>query len=325
MSLPGEFELIRRYFAPLSGPGSLSLADDAAILQPRPGWSMVATVDTVISGVHFLPEDPPDLVARKALRVNLSDLAAMGAEPVGYLLVTALPSATDEAWVARFAQGLAQDQAEFAIGLLGGDSAATPGPLTITITALGQIEAGRALLRSGASPGDRVYVSGTLGDGAFGLKIARGGGSGLEAAARAHLLERYRLPRPRLRLGRRLVGLATAALDVSDGLVGDLRHICEASKVGAAIEAVRVPLSPAARALIEAGEASLAEALTGGDDYELLFTAPTEAEPALARIAAELDLPLTRVGEIRADPGLDVLDESGRPLALGSGGYRHFG
>jgi thiamine-monophosphate kinase len=324
MSLPDEFELIRRYFAPLAGPGSLSLTDDAAILQPRAGWSVVATVDTVICGVHFLPDDPPDLVARKALRVNLSDLAAMGAEPVGYLMVTALPSETDEAWVARFAAGLAQDQAEFAIGLLGGDSAATPGPLSIAITALGQVETGRALLRSGASPGDQVYVSGTLGDGAFGLKIARGAGAGLEPPAREFLLDRYRLPRPRLRLGRRLLGLATAALDVSDGLAGDLGHICAASKVGAAIETVRVPLSLAARALIEAGEASLAEALTGGDDYELLFTAPAEAEPVLARIAAELDLPLTRLGEIRPEPGLDVLDGSGRPLSLGSGGYRHF-
>jgi thiamine-monophosphate kinase len=324
MSLPGEFELIRRYFEPLSGRGSLSLTDDAAILQPRPGWSVVVTADTVIAGVHFLPEDPPDLVARKALRVNLSDLAAMGAEPLGYLLVIALAAHTEQAWVAQLAQGLAQDQAEFEIGLLGGDTAATPGPLSLAITALGQVEAGRALLRSGASPGDRVYVSGTVGDGALGLKVARGAGAGLAASARAFLLDRYRLPRPRLRLGRRLVGIATAALDVSDGLAADLGHICQTSKVGAAIEAVRVPLSPAARALIDAGEASLVEALTGGDDYELLFTASAQAEPALARIAADLDLPLTRLGEIRAEPGLDVLDERGRPLALGSGGYRHF-
>jgi thiamine-monophosphate kinase len=324
MSLPGEFELIRRYFAPLAGPGSLSLTDDAAVLQPRAGWSVVATVDTAISAVHFLPDDPADLVARKALRVNLSDLAAMGAEPLGYLLVTALPPQTEEEWVARFAQGLERDQAEFGIALLGGDTAATPGPLSLTITALGQVESGRALLRSGASPGDRVYVSGTLGDGAFGLKVARGAGAGLGAEARAFLLERYRLPRPRLRLGRRLVGIATAALDVSDGVAADLGHICETSKAGAAIESVRVPLSPAARALIEAGEASLGEAFTGGDDYELLFTAPAHAEPALARIAAELDLPLTRLGEIRAEPGLVVLDESGRPLPIDAGGYRHF-
>jgi thiamine-monophosphate kinase len=303
MSLPGEFELIRRYFAPLAGPGSLSLTDDAAILQPRPGWSVVATVDTVISSVHFLPDDPPDLIARKALRVNLSDLAAMGAEPLGYLLVTAFPADTGEDWVAR---------------------SATPGPLSLTITALGQVESGRALLRSGASPGDRIYVSGTVGDGALGLKLAKGAGARLSPEARAFLLDRYRLPQPRLRLGRRLVGVATAALDVSDGLAADLGHICKTSKVGASVEAVRIPLSSAARAMIEAREASREEALAGGDDYELLFTAPAHAEPALARIAAELDLPLTRLGEIRAEPGLAIIDESGQPLPIGSGGYRHF-
>lgn len=324
MSLPSEFELIRRYFAPLAGPGSLGLTDDAAVLEPRPGWSLVATTDTVIAGVHFLSHDPPDLVARKALRVNLSDLAAMGAEPLGYLLVIALPASTDEGWIARFTRGLSQDQAEFAIPLLGGDTASTPGPLSLTITALGQVESGRALLRSTGRPGDRVYVSGTLGDGAFGLKVAKGGGTGLPGPARAYLLDRYRLPRPRLALGRKLVGLASAAIDVSDGLAADLGHVCEASGVGAVVEAARLPLSPAARAIIEAGEGSLVEAVTGGDDYELLFTAPAEAKPSLARIAAELDLPLTRLGEIRAEPGLAVLDAEGRPLALGVGGYRHF-
>lgn len=324
MSLPSEFELIRRYFAPLAGPGSLGLTDDAAVLQPRPGWSLVATTDTVIAGVHFLNHDPPDLVARKALRVNLSDLAAMGAEPLGYLLVTALPASTDEGWIARFTRGLSQDQAEFAIPLLGGDTAATPGPLSLTITALGQVESGRALLRSTGRPGDRVYVSGTIGDGAFGLKVAKGGGAGLSGPARAYLVDRYRLPRPRLALGRKLVGLASAAIDVSDGLAADLGHVCEASGVGAVVEAARLPLSPAARAIIEAGEGSLVEAVTGGDDYELLFTAPAEAKPSLARIAAELDLPLTQLGEIRAEPGLAVLDAEGRPLALGVGGYRHF-
>lgn len=324
MSLPSEFELIRRYFAPLAGPGSLGLTDDAAVLEPRPGWSLVATTDTVIAGVHFLNHDPPDLVARKALRVNLSDLAAMGAEPLGYLLVTALPASTDEGWIARFTRGLSQDQAEFAIPLLGGDTASTPGPLSLTITALGQVESGRALLRSTGRPGDRVYVSGTLGDGAFGLKVAKGGGADLPGPARAYLLDRYRLPRPRLALGRKLVGLASAAIDVSDGLAADLGHVCEASGVGAVVEAARLPLSPAARAIIEAGEGSLVEAVTGGDDYELLFTAPAEAKPSLAHIAAELDLPLTRLGEIRAEPGLAVLDAEGRPLALGVGGYRHF-
>ncbi len=324
MRLPGEFELIRRYFAPLAGPGSLGLTDDAAVLEPRPGWSLVATTDTVIAGVHFLGGDPPDLVARKALRVNLSDLAAMGAEPLGYLLVTALPASTDEDWVRGFAGGLLRDQEEFAIPLIGGDTAFTPGPLSLTITALGQVESGKALLRSTARPGHRVYVSGTLGDGAFGLKVARGGGMGLPEEARAYLLDRYRLPRPRVALGRRLVAVASAALDISDGLAADLGHICEASGVGAAIEAARVPLSPAARAFIETGGGNLLDAITGGDDYELLFTAPAESESTLARIAAELDLPLTQLGEIRAEPDLVVLDARGRPLSLGAGGYRHF-
>ena len=324
MSLPREFELIQRYFVPLAGPGALGLTDDAAVLEPRPGWSLVVTTDTVIAGVHFLAEDPPDLIARKALRVNLSDLAAMGAEPLGYLLVTALPASIDEGWMARFTEGLAQDQAEFAVTLLGGDTAATPGPLSLTITALGQVESGRALLRSTARPGDRVYVSGTLGDGAFGLKVAKGGGTALPEPARAWLLDRYRLPRPRLALGRRLVDLASAALDVSDGLAADLGHICAASGVGAVVEAARLPLSPAARAFLAAGEGTVTEAATGGDDYELLFTAPAEAAPTLASIAVEVNLPLTQLGDIRAEPGLAVLDAHGRPLPLGAGGYRHF-
>ncbi len=324
MTLPGEFELIRRYFAPLAGPGSLSLADDAGLIEPRSGWSVVATVDTVIAGVHFLPDDPPDLVACKALRVNLSDLAAMGSEPLGYLLVTALPADTEENWVAGFVQGLARDQAEFGITLLGGDTARTPGPLALTITALGQVEAGRALLRSGARPGEQIYVSGTLGDGALGLKVARGAGIGLDPAARDFLLDRYRLPRPRLALGRRLVGLATSAIDLSDGLAADLGHVCAASGVGAAVEAARLPLSQSGRALIAAGEGSLMDVISGGDDYELLFTAPVGAEPALARIAADLDLPLTRLGEVRSRPGLAMLDASGKPIEPGVGGYRHF-
>ena len=324
MSLPGEFELISRYFAPLAGPGSLGLKDDAAVLDLKQGRSLVATVDTVIAGVHFLSNDPPELVARKALRVNLSDLAAMGAEPLGYLLVTALTADTEEEWIAQFAEGLAEDQAEFKVSLIGGDTAATPGPLSITVTALGQVETGHALLRSGASPREGVYVSGTLGDAAFGLAIAKGGGAALSEAERAFLLDRYRLPRPRLALGRRLIGVATAALDVSDGLAADLGHICDASGVGARIESVRLPLSPAARAIVAAEEGSLSRAMTGGDDYELLFTAALDREPELARMAAELNLPLTRIGELVPELGVSVVDEAGRPLSLAAGGWRHF-
>jgi thiamine-monophosphate kinase len=324
MSLPGEFELIRRYFAPLAGPGSLKLTDDAAVVDLQPGRSLVATTDTVIAGVHFLADDPPDLIARKALRVNLSDLASMGAEPLGYLLVTALPAGIDEDWVAQFSRGLAQDQAEFSISLLGGDTAFTPGPLSLTITALGQVERGKALLRSGAKPGDRIYVSGTIGDSAFGLKLAKGEPLTLSPLEKSLLLDRYRLPQPRLGLGRRLIGVASAAMDVSDGLAADLGHICQASRVGALVEAAKLPVSTALRSALEVGEASLVEVATGGDDYELLFTAPAAVELLLGRIATELALPLTAVGEIRREPGVIVLDQNGRAVELGPGGYRHF-
>jgi thiamine-monophosphate kinase len=324
MSLPGEFELIRRYFAPLAGPGSLKLTDDAAVVDLQPGRSLVATTDTVIAGVHFLADDPPDLIARKALRVNLSDLASMGAEPLGYLLVTALPAGIDENWVAQFSRGLAQDQAEFSIALLGGDTAFTPGPLSLTITALGQVERGKALLRSGAKPGDRVYVSGTIGDSAFGLKLAKGEPLTLSPSEKSSLLDRYRLPQPRLGLGRRLIGVASAAMDVSDGFAADLGHICQASRVGALVEAAKMPVSTALRSVLEVGEASLVEVATGGDDYELLFTAPAAVELLLGRIATELALPLTAVGEIRREPGVIVLDQNGRAVELGPGGYRHF-
>ena len=324
MSLPGEFELIRRYFAPLAGPGSLKLTDDAAVVDLQPGRSLVATTDTVIAGVHFLADDPPDLIARKALRVNLSDLASMGAEPLGYLLVTALPAGIDENWVAQFSRGLAQDQAEFSIALLGGDTAFTPGPLSLTITALGQVERGKALLRSGAKPGDRVYISGTIGDSAFGLKLAKGEPLTLSPSEKSSLLDRYRLPQPRLGLGRRLIGVASAAMDVSDGFAADLGHICQASRVGALVEAAKMPVSPALRSVLEVGQASLVEVATGGDDYELLFTAPAAVELLLGRIATELALPLTAVGEIRREPGVVVLDQNGRAVELGPGGYRHF-
>jgi thiamine-monophosphate kinase len=324
MTLPGEFELIRRYFAPLAGPGSLKLTDDAAVVDLQPGRSLVATTDTVIAGVHFLADDPPDLIARKTLRVNLSDLAAMGAVPLGYLLVTALPTGIDENWIAQFTAGLAQDQAEFSISLLGGDTAVTPGPLSLTLTALGQVESGKALLRSGAKPGDHVYVSGTIGDGAFGLKAAKGEPLSLGQAERSWLLERYRLPRPRLGLGRRLIGVASAAMDISDGLAADLGHICQASGMGAQVEAAKLPISSPVRILLGAGQASLLEVAAGGDDYELLFTAPAAVESLLGRIATELALPLTAVGEIRREPGVIVLGQNGRALDVGAGGYRHF-
>ncbi|MDF2781719.1 MAG: thiL, partial [Geminicoccaceae bacterium] len=265
----GEFAFIAERLRPLAAgsPGALDLADDAALLDPPAGSELVLTKDAMVAGVHFLPDDPPGDIARKLLRVNLSDLAAMGAAPLGYLLALIRPKATAEDWLAEFCRGLAEDQATFGIGLLGGDTVSTPGPLALSLTALGHVPRGAALRRGGAKPGDDIWASGTLGDAALGLKVLQGE---LEAAPAvgAQLVERYRLPQPRLALGQTLRGLASAALDVSDGLLADLGHILETSAVGAEIHAAALPLSPAARALPGVREAALA----GGDDYELLFT-----------------------------------------------------
>ncbi len=327
----GEFELIARHFAPLASgrPGALGLLDDAALLAPPPGETLVLTADTIVGGVHFRADDPPALVARKLLRVNLSDLAAMAARPVAYLLALSLAAECDDDWIAAFAAGLAADQAEFGIELLGGDTTATPGPLSATITAIGALPKGTELLRSGARPGDVVHVSGTLGDAALGLMALDGklGELGEDAAAR--LIERYRLPRPRIALGQALRGIATAAADVSDGLVADLGHICAASGVAARVDHARLPLDPAARfAVARHGEAASA-ILSGGDDYELVFTAPPEASAAVTDAAARSDVAVTEIGRIehggiQDGGGVKVVAEDGREIALTLTGYRHF-
>jgi thiamine-monophosphate kinase len=320
----GEFERIARYFAPLAAPGALGLLDDAALIDGPPGEQYVLTTDTIVEGVHFLPGDPPDLVARKLLRVNLSDLAAKGAVPVGYLLTTILPRDRGEAWLASFTEGLAADQREFGIALLGGDSVASPGPAALSVAAIGRVGAGKAVLRGGARPGDDIYCSGTLGDAALGLKVLRDELVQLDAPARNFLAGRYRLPQPRLKLGQGLAGLAHATIDISDGLVADLGHICDVSAVGATIEAALVPLSPALRLALKAEPSLLVAALTGGDDYELLFTAPPQAAPGLAALAADCQVALTRIGVIEPGRGVSVVDSAGAALDIAQGGYRHF-
>jgi thiamine-monophosphate kinase len=320
----GEFERIARFSAPLAAPEALGLLDDVAIIEGPPGQQYVLKTDAIVEGVHFLPDDPPDQVAQKLLRVNLSDLAGKGAVPVGYLLTTSLPRERDEAWLERFAQGLAADQRTFGIALLGGDSVATSGPVTLSVAAVGRVRAGQAVLRRGAQPGDGVFVSGTLGDGALGLKALRGELSRLDSNARAFLADRYRLPQPRLGLGQHLVGTVRAMMDISDGLVADLGHLCEVSGVGAAVEAARLPLSPAGRAAIAGDPSLLMSALTAGDDYELLFTAPLSSEVALAAIASTERVPVTRIGRIEAATGVRVFDEKGVALPVAGAGYRHF-
>jgi thiamine-monophosphate kinase len=319
----GEFERIARYFAPLAGPGALGLKDDAAVVEPPPGRLLVLTADAIVAGVHYLADDPPDLVARKLLRVNLSDLAAMGAEPLGYLLTTALPAECDEAWLEGFAAGLAADQREFGIALLGGDSVATSGPASLSLTALGTVQPGLEMRRSGAHPGELVCISGTLGDAALGLRALRGELS-LSEADRNALIDRYRVPQPRLMLGRRLSTFATAAIDVSDGLIADLGHICDTSEVGAEIEAAALPLSPPVRRAIEADGSLKALVLGGGDDYELLVAIPPEARPKLAELARELGLELTVIGRFTTGSGVHVRDEQGREVPIAASGYRHF-
>lgn len=324
--LPGEFELIARFFAPLAGADrvALGLVDDAAVIPPTSGTEMVATVDTLVAGVHFLADDPPDLVARKLLRVSLSDLAAMGATPRFYLLAIALPGEIDVAWLEPFAAGLAVDQAAFGVSLAGGDTTATTGPVTLTLTALGEVPAGEAIRRSAAREGDDVYVSGTIGDAALAVALMAGGSSPAEAAEQEHLLDRYRLPRPRVALGPALRGVATAAIDVSDGLVADLGHVCETSSVGAEIDASRVPLSPAARDALAVRPALMETVLTGGDDYELLFTAEPSGSGAVAQAAERGGVAVQRIGRIVAGSGVRVVDAGGREIALKSPGYHHF-
>ena len=316
----GEFEFIARRLRPLATtPGALALTDDAALLDPAPGRQLVLTKDAMVAGVHFLPDDPPGQIAQKLLRVNLSDLAAMGAAPLGYLLALARPKEISDAWLEEFCVGLAADNAMFGIALLGGDTVSTPGPLTLSLTAIGEVPTGLALLRSGARPGEDVWISGTLGEAALGLKVLQGALDVTEPA-RTFLMERYRLPRPRLALGQALRGIASAAIDVSDGLVADLGHILETSGVGAAVHADALPLSEAVRGLPGARDAALA----GGDDYELLFTAPSKRRAEITALSRRLDLPLSRIGMIRADQGLHVLDEKGQELPVRKAGWQHF-
>jgi thiamine-monophosphate kinase len=315
--LPAEFALIARHFAPLAGPGALGLGDDAAVLAPPAGRDLVVAADAMVEGVHFLPGDPSDLVGRKLLRTNLSDIAAMGAVPLGYLMTVSAPRGTPDAWFAGFARGLAADQAAFGVSLLGGDTTSTPGPISLSLTILGHVEPGKALHRNGARPGDDLWASGTIGDGALGLLAARG-----ELEDRnGWLAGRYRLPEPRLALGQAVAAIAHAGMDVSDGLVQDTGHLCRAAGLACTIEAGLVPLSPAARS---AGRLELC--LTGGDDYELLLAAPPLAAAALAAAAARTGVPLTRIG--RFGPGaarVTVLGSDGEPMRLATGGWSHFG
>jgi len=324
MEALGEFERIRRFFAPLAGPGGLGLVDDAGLIDCAAGRRLVITADAIVAGVHYLPDDPPDLVARKLLRVNLSDLAAMGARPLHYVLTTALPAGLGPEWLARFADGLAEDQARFGIDLLGGDSVGTHGSAVLSLTAIGEVAAGQEIRRSGAELGDLVWVSGTIGDAALGLDLLRGSHPDLPPQDRDYLVRRFRVPDPRTELGPRLIGVARAMIDVSDGLLADLGHICETSQAAAVIEVGQLPLSSAARRIVERDPNLLPRLAAAGDDYELLFAAPAGATAAITALSSLLDLPVTRIGRIEEGTGARLVDDGGRPIPLQATGYRHF-
>jgi thiamine-monophosphate kinase len=323
--MTGEDSLIARYFRPLAtDPGAFDLTDDAAILRST-GDELVVTTDAIVEGVHFLSDDPPDTIARKALRVNLSDLAAKGATPAGFVLTLAL-RAPEDAWLSPFAHALGEDAARFLCPLLGGDTVSTPGPLMISITAFGRAPAGKMVRRNGAKAGDRVVVSGTIGDAALGLELLKGRATAnLGNDEREMLIGRYRVPQPRVTLAQAVRGHASAAMDVSDGLAGDLAKLCAASGVSAAIDAQSIPLSGPARTLLSSGAVGIESIVSGGDDYEILCTIPENRFEAFAQAASLAEVPVTSIGTIIAGSSLPrFIDGQGAEIALSRLSYSHF-
>jgi len=317
MAAVSEFELIRRYLSAIGTSPHLVLGvgDDCAIIAPPADRQLVVTTDTLVAGVHFPPDCAAGALARRALRVNLSDLAAMGADVLGIQLALTLPAA-DTSWIEAFSAGLAADCEMFACPLMGGDT--TRGPLAVTITAMGTVPTGQALLRSGAQVGDQLYVTGSLGDARAALEVMDTSGAGGGALA-----SRYWLPQPRLLAGTLLRGLASAALDISDGLVQDAGHIARASGIGCQIEIAALPLSEALTGAFERDQA-VTWALAGGDDYELCFTVPRRHVAAVERALIAADQPFTRIGEMVAGQGLRCVDAEGQVVALEREGYAHF-
>jgi len=324
-----EFEIIARYFAPLAtDPAALALLDDTAILPVPEGQELIATTDTIIEGVHFLSDDPPDSIGHKALAVTLSDLAAKGARPYAYLLSLALPEPSAQ-WLEAFTEGLGGLQARAGICLVGGDTSATPGPLTVTITALGLLPQGDAVLRRGALPGDTLMLSGTVGDAYLGLRLLRepklAREWALSEAETGFLIDRYRRPQARTAIAPSIRHCARASIDISDGLAADTAKLCKASGVAATIEAARVPLSPAAAKVVQAAPDLFQDMLSAGDDYEILAAMEASHASAFARETVEHSIPVTAIGSVRAGAGeVELLDAAGKPLALDHFGFVHF-
>lgn len=328
-TITSEEELIRTYLAPLAraNEGAFGLRDDCAIYSPTPGTDLVISTDAIAAGVHFFADDRPEDIAWKALAVNVSDLAASAALPRVYQMALSFPDAPAHAFMERFSSGLADAQAAFGIVLSGGDTDRRPGPMTVTITAIGEVPAGFRLTRDGARPGDALFVTGELGDAACGLKLRRGDGDArawpLASRERTDLIGKYLRPHPRIELTPLLRRIATAAMDLSDGLAKDLGRLAASSNTGAVIDRSRLPMSPAVRRLIATDESLTDLVLSGGDDYELLFTASPDREAEITAWAADAAVEVTRVGTLVPRPGLHLRTSEG-DLPLRPSGWDHF-
>ncbi|MDN7354281.1 thiamine-phosphate kinase [Acetobacter senegalensis] len=319
-NLPPEFTFIRRHFSDLAGPGALGLTDDAAVFTPPPGRDLVIAADAMVENVHFLPDDPAETIGRKLLRCNLSDLAAMGARPEGWLLTVARPPSIEDKWFEGFCRGIKEDQTLFNLSLLGGDTTSTSGPLVLSLTILGSVPPGHAIKRQGIRAGDGLWVTGTIGDGALGLRALQG----IIDDPSGYLAYRYRMPQPRV--GAPLYGLASGAMDVSDGLLQDAGHLARENALGVTVYAADVPFS---RAALECGPEWLETCLTGGDDYELLFAVPPDKEKALLQSpfleTVEGAIPVTRIGVFdNKSDSVTVIDKNEKILSFKKFGWSHF-
>ena len=323
--MSAEDRLIARFFKPLAThPGALNLSDDAAFLTPPPGCDLVLKTDAIVGGLHFFPDDAAHTIASKALRVNLSDLAAKGARPLGFLLSLAIPKDIGEDWLAGFAEGLRGDAVLFGCPLFGGDTDRTPGPITVSIAMFGSVPEGTMVRRAGAMPGDRVFASGTIGDAALGVMLRNGKDLKLSEAQRKHLLSRYLLPQPRNALAEAVRTHATAAMDISDGLAGDFAKLCRSSGVGADIDVSRIPTSDAAKAVIAADSGMLELALTGGDDYEIVCTVPAAQADSFRVAAKTAQVTVSEIGEVKAGEGARFLGADGQALSFKRPSFSHF-
>jgi thiamine-monophosphate kinase len=320
-----EDKLIARFFGPIAtDPGALGLKDDAAFIKAPAGCDLVLKTDAIVGGVHFFNDDPAAAVASKAMRVNLSDLAAKGATPLGFLVSLALPKDTSDAWLTDFAKGLRGDAITYKCPLFGGDTVRSPGPVMVSVAMFGSVPEGMMVRRSGAQAGDKVFVTGSIGDAALGLGLRNGAQWPLSDAHRQHLRSRYLLPQPRTALTEAVRHYASASMDVSDGLVGDLTKLCRVSGVAARIDATRVPLSDAAQAVIAADPAALETALTGGDDYEILCTVPPAKVDRFRVAAMAAKVAVTEIGMIEAGEGGHFRNGEGGELTFKHGSFSHF-